>query len=128
REQQARIEIAGLRHPGAATAAAARGLKPGDDPERRALARAAEPQRLLVGRTDRVVGDEPSPGRRSRGVELHQNSDFAAAVAALTIGAATKANRRLNRPPAAMMALSVIGVGLKAGAASSKYIVLTIRR
>ena len=86
-EQQARIEIAGLRHPGASAAAAARGLGFCGDPQRRALARARKPQRLLVGRADGVVSDEPRPGCLSRGVELHQNSDLAAAVAALISGA-----------------------------------------
>ena len=35
------------------------------DPQRPALAGAREPQRLRVGRADRVVSDEPRPGRHS---------------------------------------------------------------
>ena len=47
----------------------------------------ASAQRLGIGRAERVVSDEPHAGRHRRGIELHQNSDFAAAAAASTSGA-----------------------------------------
>ena len=45
-EEQAGVEIARLGHPGAAAPAAARGLAARGDPQRAALARARQPQRL----------------------------------------------------------------------------------
>src|SRR5215470_18575690 len=87
-EQQAGVEIAGRRYPGAATPAAARTLALGSDPERPALAVPRQLQSLGVGRTEHLVRDEPHARRGRPGLEFHsassfiQNSDFAAAFAA----------------------------------------------
>ena len=51
------------------------------------LARARKRERFRVGRADGVVADEPHAGCRRCGIELHQNSDFAATIAALSSGA-----------------------------------------
>ena len=75
-QQQARVEIAGLGHPGAAAPAAPCGLASCGDPERAALAGARERQAFRVGRADRVVADKPRAGCRRCGVELHLKQRF----------------------------------------------------
>jgi hypothetical protein len=58
-----------------------------NDPKRSAFACAGEPQQFSVGRVDRAVNDKPRTGRYGGGIELHQNSDFAATPAAAISGA-----------------------------------------
>jgi hypothetical protein len=86
-EQQADVEIARLRHPHAPAPAAARALAVRRDPQRPALALARQCQRFRVGRADRIALDEMHAGRQDRRIEPHQNSDFAAALAASSSGA-----------------------------------------
>ena len=87
-EQQARVEIARRRNPGAAAPAAARGLPLGGDPERAVAAFMRQTQSLGVGRAEHLVRDEPHTRRGRPGLQFHsassfiQNSDFAAASAA----------------------------------------------
>ncbi len=85
-QKQCRVEIAGRRHPFVAAAAAAGGLLRGDDPERVALAGARACQRFGIGRRQRVMGRQTITRRRSRRGKLHQNSEWAAALATLTSG------------------------------------------
>src|SRR5262249_13053657 len=62
-QQEAGEQIAGLRHPGAATTTAAPGLTSGGHPERAPLAMAGERQRLGIGRDKYFVRDQPHPSR-----------------------------------------------------------------
>ena len=77
-QQQARVEIAGLRNPSVRPRrprpAVWRGAVIHSGPRSPARAR---PRRFRVGRAERVVGDEPHARRGRDGIELHQNSDFA---------------------------------------------------
>src|ERR1700751_4451734 len=75
-EQQAGVEIAGRRYPGAATPAAARALPLGGDPERPALTVPRELQSLGIGRAEHLVRDEPHARRARPGLEFHSASSF----------------------------------------------------
>ena len=80
------VEIARLRNPFIPAPAATRSLTACHDPKRTLLATARQDQRLKVRRRQRLVRQKASTCGSSRRVELHQNSEWAAALAAPTSG------------------------------------------
>ena len=62
-QQQAREQIAGLRHPGPTAPPAPAGLVAGGNPKRSALATPGKRQRLGVGRYQHFVRNQPHTGR-----------------------------------------------------------------
>src|ERR1043165_3518655 len=128
RQQEARIEISRLGYPGRAAAAPPCGLPRGGDPQRPGLASAPARERLRIGRAEGVVSDQSDAGCFRIGMKLHQNSDFAAAVAAVTSGEGQTMNNIMRRPLTPSTTFSAPGIGSKAAAGSSKYITLTIER
>ena len=92
-EQQARIEIAGRRGPASSVPAAPAGLSPRDEPAPVETANARGGHRCVIGRADRLEGEDLEAvaksgfGKLKRfGVTQDQNSDLAAAAAAVTNG------------------------------------------
>jgi hypothetical protein len=80
-EQKRGVEIARRRAPFAAAPAAAGGLPLRGDPERAAVAAACQRQGFRVGRGQGLMRKQAMTGRRRRRMELHQNSEWAAALA-----------------------------------------------
>jgi hypothetical protein len=119
-----RIEIARLGNPAAAKATPTRRLAIGGDPQRPALAPRRAAMRLSIGRIDRLEMDDAHRRWRVR----RQNSDAAAAAAKLTTGWAMMTNSKVKAPERIMIVRTSAVAGSKAGAGSSKYMILTMRR
>ena len=127
RYEQACKQIAGLGGPGIAAPSAPGGLALRHDPERALLARTRARQSFGIGRAERVKRNETGACVRV-GIKVHQNSDFAAAAAALMSGDGYTKKNSMNTPLIPSTSLRRPGIGAKASSGSSKYITLTIRR
>ena len=117
-DQERGCEIAGRRFPGAATAAAARGLSFGDDPDRLLVAGGGDPAGFLIRGIDDLEGFQ----RIAFGpCGAHGINDLAATDAALTIGAAPTTNSSVKtlESTSTVPRLGPIARS-KAGAGSSK--------
>ena len=123
------VQVALRRDPGPATAASARGLFVGDDPQAVGVAGQRAAARLLVGRIDGAESnDAPASMRAVQPGSGGQKSDCAAAIAALVIGEGANTNRMIMSAESAST-MRATGPGRSnAGAGSSKYISLTILR
>src|SRR5271156_1637576 len=109
-KKQRRIEVARPGNPGVAAPASARRLLPRHDPKRSALAAARQRQRFGVGGRKRLMGCQPIARRYRRGVKLHQNSEWAAALATPTNGPGRRMKRMLNSAQAPSTTLSSAGM------------------
>ena len=109
-QKQRRIEVARLGNPRISPPATARGLLPGYDPERTVLAAARQRQRFGVGGFQRFMGCQPIARRHRRGVKLHQNSEWAAALATPTNGPGKRTKSRLNSAQTPSTTLSSAGM------------------
>ena len=94
-QKSAGVQVALARNPGPATAAPARGLLVGDDPQGRFAGQRAA-ARLFVGRIDGAKSnDAPASMRAVQPGSGAQKSDCAAAIAALVIGEGANTNRMI---------------------------------
>ena len=85
-QQERRVEIAGRGDPRVAAPAAARRLPLRGDPQRTALAATRQRQRFRIGRAQGFMARQAIACRSRRGIKLHQNSEWAAALATPTSG------------------------------------------
>ena len=133
-ENEACMEIAGGGDPLPASPPAPPALSTGDDPQRTALALPEHaPPRFVIRRIQLVECDEAHAlGLRllseREPARAGQNSDFAAALAAVISGAGYSQKTSRKIVETAKIARGASGAGSKAGAGSSKYIVLTMRK
>ena len=123
------MQVALRRDPGPATAASACRLFVGNDPKAVGGTGERAAARLLVGRIDGAESnDAPASMRAVQPQGDGQKSDCAAAIAALVIGEGRNTNRIIMSAESAST-MRTTGLGRSnAGAGSSKYINLTIRR
>ena len=136
-QQRAAVEIAGRRAPVAPMPAAPRRLLVGENPQAAGIAREGAPPRLLAGAVERVVAlDAPAlrreasrDGRAASIDQDAQNSDLAAAKAALVSGAGASASKITSAAASASTMRVAAPLARRTRlAGSSKYMILTMRR
>jgi len=126
-EQRSR-QIAGGRFPLTAAPPTPRRLPTRGDPDRPLLTSQRQAPRFFICGIQHVEGFAPITNRPWRS-NAHGSSECAAIVAAPSSGAAPTMNRNVNAPEAARTLPSPGPDTLSnAGAGSSKYMILTMRR
>ena len=130
-QQGAAIEITARRAPGASMPPPARRLRLGDNPEAAGIATQRAALGLLAGAVEGVVALDPpavegelADGRRGRG----QNRLLAAAAAAAVRPAGASVPKMISSAATPSTRRGAVKPLSKAGAGSSKYMILTTRR